>query len=541
MSIYKACDIRGVVGKELDAPIARAIGKAVGTRLAVLELGEPAQRAASRATCPVACPAASPGLPESLRLSRLSQPPGRPGSSSEAAAGTPAGRARRKVVVGGDVRTSTAELKASLIEGLIETGCQVFDIGLLPTPAFYYAKKLLSADAGVMVTASHNPPEFNGFKLSLGDWPVTEEDIREIERIAREGGLIDGKSIDDGNSIDGIGEPGSVERVDVLDSYIAFIKDLVGRLSSPRGLKVVVDAGNGTCSDIAPGLFRDLGHQVVELYCEVDGRFPNRHPNPAIKEHLRDLAAKVVAEGADLGVAFDGDGDRVAFVTERGEVVETDKMIALFARYCLSRYRARGATGLGKVVYDIKCASMVPREIIKAGGQPIMERSGHAFIKTSLLRERAVMAGEISGHFFFEELGGDDGIYAGLLMAKVLAEGSLGNVKLGNLIDQFPPYFITPDLRIPYEGKSPGEKEAILERIKEGNAGFEVSTLDGVRVQYPDGWGLVRISVTEPVLTLRFEGDTPEKLVEVVDRFLAPVPEIKPLVRREVERRLGRV
>lgn len=523
MSIYKACDIRGIVGRELDASVARAIGRAVGIKLA-----------------------------------------------------GPVGPMGKRVVVGGDVRLSTAELKASLVEGLVETGCHVLDIGILPTPAFYYAKKLLGAAAGVMVTASHNPPEFNGFKLSFGDWPVTEEDIREIERIVREDSFKPGGVGCTAERVVGR----AVERVEVLDSYIAFIKDLVGRLSTPRGLKVVVDAGNGTCSNIAPGLFRDLGHQVVELYCEVDGRFPNRHPNPAIKEHLRDLSAKVVAEGADLGVAFDGDGDRVAFVTERGEVVETDKMIALFARYCLSRHKAKGASrldssldsrlgfrvdfgpdsgsgfgpgseldsdrdsrldyGPGKVVYDIKCASMVPREIIKAGGHPIMERSGHAFIKTSLLRERAVMAGEISGHFFFEELGGDDGIYAGLLMAKILAEGSLGSVKLGILIDQFPPYFITPDLRIPYEGKSPGEKEAILERIKEGNAGFEVSTLDGVRVQYPDGWGLVRISVTEPVLTFRFEGDTPERLVEVVDRFLAPVSEIKPLVRREVERRLGR-
>ncbi len=435
MSIFKACDIRGRYGVDITAETAGRLGLAVGTELA--------------------------------------------------------GQA---VLVGGDLRPSTETLKPALIKGLMTAGCRVTDVGILPTPAFYFAKDYLQAEGGVMVTGSHNPPDDNGFKISLGPWPLTEEEIASL-----------GQRMSNGDFAQGVG---SYERDEIIDHYKSAIKR---KFSTSGGQKVVVDAGNGCYAHIAPQVLQELGYQVVKLYCEPDGRFPNRSPNPAVAAHLQTLAATVIQSGADLGIAFDGDGDRVVFVDEKGRVVENDRSIVLLARHFLRREP-------GEVIYDIKCSSVVAEEVSRAGGCPVMEKSGHAFIKTALLRRKAVLGGEISGHFFFGEIGYDDGLYAALLMLDIVAGAGRG---LAALVDTVPRYPITPDIRLPCSSE---ERRSIVQELKQvfaGESDCQVSTLDGVRIAWPDGWALVRPSVTEPLITLRFEAHTKQRLAQIQETVFA--------------------
>jgi phosphomannomutase/phosphoglucomutase len=397
--------------------------------------------------------------------------------------------AGRDVIVGGDVRPSTAALRRSLVEGLMTTGCHVVDIGTVPTPAFYYARDYLGIERGVMVTGSHNPPGDNGFKISLGGWPITEDEIAGLARRIELGQFAQGA--------------GTCEQREVIGSYERSVGDPF--IPGDR-LRVVVDAGNGCYSEIAPRVLQAVGYEIVPLFCAPDGRFPNRSPNPAIAENLRTLRRAVTASGADAGVAYDGDGDRVVFVDERGRIVSSDQSIVLFARHLLQG-------GPGEVVYDIKCSSVVADEVRGAGGVPVMEKSGHAFIKTTLLERQAVLGGEISGHFFFGQLGRDDGLYATLLMLQLTSQSGTG---LAALADGVPQYPITPDIRLPC---SPDESTRIMHDLLDafdGRARVEVSRLDGVRIAWPDGWGLARPSVTEPLITLRFEGRTEERLAEIV-------------------------
>lgn len=397
-------------------------------------------------------------------------------------------------MVGGDLRPSTAPLKEALIEGLMSAGCRVIDLGVAPTPAFYFARDFVAADGGVMVTGSHNPPGDNGFKLSLGPWPITEDELTGLERRVVERDFALGT--------------GTIERRDVAEAYGDFIG---AEFDAVDDQKVVVDAGNGCYARIAPRVLREVGCEVVELFCQPDGRFPCRPPNPAVSSHLQALCETVVRSEADLGAAYDGDGDRVVFVDERGRIVQSDCTIVLFARHLLAR-RA------GEVVYDVKCSSAVPEAIRQAGGIPVMERSGHAFIKTTLLRRDAVLGGEISGHFFFEELGRDDGLYATLLMLRILSERGRG---LAGLADTVPRYPITPDIRLPCQ---PSDTEAIVQKLTQafaGQADCDVSTLDGVRIDWSDGWALIRPSVTEPMVTLRFEAHNERRLASIQDEVLA--------------------
>jgi phosphomannomutase/phosphoglucomutase len=439
MSVFKPCDIRGRVGTELTEDVAETIAKAFGTALAR--------------------------------------------------------RGMETVLVGGDLRPSTSSLKEAAIRGLISTGRYVLHLGTIPTPAFYFAKEVLDADAGLMVTGSHNPPSDNGLKIAMGSLPITEEELSEIRDIAYSGEFTVGK--------------GRIKDVDCLKGYKEF---MVRRFGPPRrrGMKIVVDAGNGSYWDIAPDVFGCLGYEVVGLFCEPDGRFPNRGPNPASPENLVHLQRKVIEEGADMGVAFDGDGDRVAFVDDRGRIVENDKAIAIFIR------RLLGKAGPGaKVVYDIKCSSIVPEEVLRLGGKPIMERSGHAFIKRRMITEGAIMAGEISGHFFFGDIGRDDGLFSSLLMADILSESGR---KLSELADEIKLYPITPDIRIP---SSPEETRRMMEEVKKRFSDRDISTIDGIRVQFEDGWALIRPSVTEPLITMRFEARTEERLEEIKRMFLS--------------------
>lgn len=408
------------------------------------------------------------------------------------------------VVVGGDVRLSTPALKAALIEGLAETGCRVLDLGIVPTPVLYFAKARLGAAGSVMVTASHNPAPDNGFKLMLGEYPPSEEALGAIER---ELALADFAR-----------RPGSVSSVDILPQYESF---LLERFAPGGQLRLVLDCGNGCYSTVAPAILARLGYQVEPLFCEPDGRFPNRSPNPALARNLQHLCRRVVATGADLGIAFDGDGDRVAFVDEQGQPTETDRVAVLFVRWLLGGQTfdvSRLMSPVPEVIYDIKCSSVLREAVEAAGGRAVMERSGHAFIKTALLQRQALFGAEISGHLFFRELGGDDALYASCLLLQILQSEGRG---LGALLAEVPRYPITPDIRLPCP---PQKVAAILAELQQAFAGHPVSLLDGVRVDFGDGWALARSSVTEPLITLRFEAHTPERLEEIQQLVRRNVP-----------------
>jgi len=448
MKIFHACDIRGIAGTQLTNDIAHKIGLAVGVKLT-----------------------------------------------------------GQKVVVGGDIRLSTPILKEIMISALVESGCEVIDIGTVATPVFYYALKVTGGTGGVMVTASHNPGPYNGFKLVLGPSPITEADILEIKQMVEDGARVSGR--------------GTVRELPIIDDYITY----TAKLAQHNTLRVVVDAGNGATSEIAPALFRQLGYDVVELYCQPDGNFPNRSPNPALAENLQSLGEKVRQCGASLGVAFDGDGDRVAFVDENGRPVDNDDIIVVVAQYYLEQ-------GPGTIIYDAKCSMVAPEQIIKAGGRPVMARAGHTFSKAAFIQEQALFAGEISGHFFFRELGYDDGMFAGLKVCEFVASHG----SLAELVDEIPNYILTPDIRVAYTGT---DKDAILDVVAAKLARYRPNRIDGVRIEFKDGWGMIRASVTEPLFTLRFEAKSKDRLQEIIEILLSALPEnIKRLVMKELPTRL---
>ncbi|MDU2063226.1 MAG: phosphomannomutase/phosphoglucomutase [Sporomusaceae bacterium] len=434
-NIFHACDIRGIAGTDLTLDKARQIGLAVGTKL----MG-------------------------------------------------------KKVVVGGDVRLSTPELQSTMVAALAESGCDVFNIGTVASPAFYYALQELEADGGVMVTASHNPAPYNGFKLVLGPGPVTEEEVAEIRAIVENGEFSSGF--------------GCQREYPLLADYI----DHTVRKAAPaqEPLRVVVDAGNGAAALTAPRVLQSLGYEVIPLFCEPDGNFPNRAPNPALSENLTALAAKVVETGAALGIAFDGDGDRLGVVDETGRVISNDKIMVLLARYYL-------AAKQGRIIYDAKCSMVVPEEIKKAGGEPIMGRAGHTFIKQAFLEQQALFGGELSGHFFFQELGYDDGLFAGLKVCELIA----ANGKLSLQADSVPDYLLTPDIRVTYHGS---DKAEVIDEIAEKLQAYQPNRIDGVRIEFNDGWAMIRSSVTEPLFTLRFEAKTQSRLREIAQILLAALP-----------------
>jgi phosphomannomutase/phosphoglucomutase len=376
----------------------------------------------------------------------------------------------------------------------------------VPTPAWYFALQHLRAGSGVMVTASHNPARYNGFKLQLGEWPVSEEQIAEVRRLVERGEFATGK--------------GSLQRQDILPAYTA---DRRGILPRADGLTVVADFGGGAACLTAPELMAGQGANLVPLHDQVDPTLSVRNPNPAVPEHLTDLRQAVREHGADLGVAFDGDGDRVAFVDQRGEPLEADVASVLFVRHLLGARNSDYVT-VEQVVHDIKCSAIVPDAVRAGGAEPIMERSGYSFMRRRMMETRALLGCEASGHFFFRALdGGDDGVYAALLLCDVLRRAGK---PLSKLVAAVPRYVTTPDLRIPYDLARAPE---LLERVRSGASG-EVSELDGVRAQYAEGWALLRASITEPVVTLRFEAKSREALQEIVADFLAAAPELREAV-----------
>ena len=390
------------------------------------------------------------------------------------------------LVVGRDGRLSSESFADALIEGLLSTGCHVTDIGLCPTPVYYYAIFHLDKDGGMMVTGSHNPPEFNGFKVSVGKSTIFGEEIQSLGKLIERGKFSSGK--------------GNLGKEEIIRPYQDYIKRNI-KLEKP--LRVVIDAGNGTAGGVAGLLLRDLGCELEELYCEVDGRFPNHFPDPTIPGNLKDLIDRVMKTGADVGIGYDGDADRIGVVDDQGKIIWGDQLMILFSRDIL-RVR-KGAT----FVAEVKCSQNLFNDIERQGGKAIMWRTGHSLIKEKMKEEKAALGGEMSGHIFFADryFGYDDAIYASCRLIELLSKT---DKKLSQLLNDVPKTFITPEIRV----DCPDDiKFKVVQHVKEAlKKSYPVIDVDGARVKFEDGWGLVRASNTQPVLVLRFEALTEDRL-----------------------------
>lgn len=401
-----------------------------------------------------------------------------------------------RVVVGGDFRTSTPELMAELKGGLVECGALVYDLGQVSTPCYYFARRRLGIETGVMVTASHSPSVYNGFKPVLRDLPITPEELEELKRIVVQGSFPCGQ--------------GRVEKIEVKSEYVEWLTTRFASLCG-KAPKVIFDCGNGATGWVIYEVLEALGLEAEVLFGEPDGRFPNRSPDIAGPEDLAKLEQEVERRGADLGVGFDGDGDRVGFVDERGRRVPSYLLIAWLSREILKK------NPTGKVVYDLKLSKVVPETIAHSGGEAIVQKSGHTFIKRTMLETGAILGGEYTGHLFYRELeGGDDGLFSGLFVASLIAEKE---VPFSGLISDLPEYYSTPDLRIKYAGE---KEEPILVALAHAKRqGARLVLVDGVKAEYEEGWALMRASVTEPAFTFRFEGNTKPDMLNVAQRFLS--------------------
>jgi len=392
------------------------------------------------------------------------------------------------VVVGRDVRLSSDRIRDDLVGALSSTGLEVVDIGVVPTPTLYYALYTRDVGGGIMITGSHNPAAYNGFKTSIGRASIYGDKIREVRALIEAGDFERGAG-------------GVIERR-ILPEYLG---QLTEGVSPSRGLTVVVDAGNGVAGPHAPKVLETLGCTVHELYCEPDGRFPNHHPDPTVDENLADLVAKVKETGADLGIAFDGDSDRIGAVDEKGTIIRGDRLLALYARDVLK-------DGPTSVIFEVKCSKGLIEDIEAHGGTPVMWRTGHSLIKQKMKETGALLAGEMSGHMFFKHryFGYDDAIYAAARLVEIVANEG---VPLSEIMATIPSYPSTPEIRVqcPEEHKF----EVVREMTEHFRKDHAVIDVDGARIDFGDGWGLVRASNTTPLLILRFEADTTERLQEI--------------------------
>lgn len=394
------------------------------------------------------------------------------------------------IVVSRDNRLHGEMLRDALVQGLTEAGVDVVDLGVVPTPVNYWALHHLPVGGGIQITGSHNPPEYNGFKMSAGTDSIHGEHIQELYGYIRDGAIRPGD------------RKGTVRTEQVLDRYVADVLARTGKLA--RKLKVVIDCGNGAGALVAQQMFDGLGVDATYIFCESDGTFPNHHPDPTVVENLQDIIAKVREVGADLGIAFDGDADRIGVVDGRGEIIWGDHVLILYARDVLAR------TGKGQpIIFDVKCSQALPHEIEKAGGKAIMWKTGHSLIKDKMRETKAPLAGEMSGHMFFTEgfYGHDDAMYGGARLLRIIAESGKA---LHELLADVPKFVSTPELRV----DCPDERK--FDIVAAAGIHFkkthEVIDVDGARVLFGDGWGLVRASNTQPILVLRFEARTPERL-----------------------------
>jgi len=398
-------------------------------------------------------------------------------------------RGHSKLAVGRDCRTTSPGYAQIIIKGLRATGCDVVDIGVCPTPVFYFSIQHLKKQGGVMVTASHNPPEYNGFKLCIDLDSIHGQEIQEIRKIIAKKDFIEGN--------------GLLSAADVVSPYKSFVAE---NISIPKPLKVGVDAGNGTAGVIAVPIMKKLNCEVHDLYCEMDGAFPNHEADPTVAGNMKDLIARVKDKGLDVGIGYDGDGDRIGVVDEKGNLVYGDKLIIIFAREILSR--KPGAT----FISEVKCSQVMYDDIRKHGGRAIMWKTGHSLIKQKMKAEKAELAGEMSGHMFFADryFGYDDAIYASCRLLEILSHTGK---KVSELLADVPQTFSTPEIRV----ECPDDKKfsvvkAVTEHFRKL---YNIIDIDGVRVLFDDGWGLVRASNTQPVLVLRFEALSEKRLQEI--------------------------
>ena len=451
--IFREYDIRGIVGKDLTPESVTSIGKAIGTCI-------------------------------------------RRGNG-------------KNMVLGRDVRSSSIEFCNILSKALNSTGCNVIDIGMVPTPVLYFALHHFNADGGVMITGSHNPPEFNGFKISQGFHSLYGDKVQELKR------LIEVNDFEVGT--------GTTQQQPVLAEYMEKICSI---LEIPRKIKVVVDGGNGCFGIVGPDLLKKLGQTPIELFSEPDGTFPNHHPDPTVSEHLTDLIEKVRLENAELGIGFDGDADRIGVVDEKGNILWGDQLLTIFARDILSRNP--GAT----IVGEVKCSQNLYQDIKKHGGVPIMAAAGHSLIKNKMRETGALLAGEMSGHICFADnyYGFDDAIFAACRVLQIVSQS---NTKVSEMLADLPETAYTPEIRIncPDDQKFKIVRE-LTEIFREK---YEVIDIDGVRVNFDDGWALIRASNTQPVLVLRLEAVTKERLKELVAVIKKQTDKYKPVIQFDYE------
>ncbi len=400
------------------------------------------------------------------------------------------------MAVARDGRLSGDDLRAALISGITETGCAVQDVGMVPTPVLYFAAKQLASLSGVMLTGSHNPANYNGLKMVIGDQTLAGEEIQKLRGRIEKNQLTRGKT------------PGLVVQKNVSGDYI---KRITQHISLAKPMAVVVDAGNGVAGPLIQELLTALGCQVIPLYCEIDGNFPNHHPDPSKPENLAALITEVKAQRADIGIALDGDGDRLGVVTSAGTIIYPDRLLMLFAKDVLSR--SPGA----EIIFDVKCTRHLPDLISQLGGRPVMSKTGHSFIKNKLLSTKAPLAGEMSGHIFFNDrwLGFDDALYSAARLLELLSNDLRSSEAI---FAELPQSISTPEINIAVDDD---RKFTLVEQFVQTatTGGGAITTIDGIRVDYPDGWGLVRASNTTPVLVARFEANTEERLKAIQQIF----------------------
>jgi phosphomannomutase/phosphoglucomutase len=437
-SIFREYDIRGVAGNDLSAELATNLGKAYAH----------------------------------LARERL-------------------GKQDLTVSVGRDVRLTGEEYSAALIKGLRSAGINVIELGQVTTPMTYFSIHQMKLDGAIMVTGSHNPPEYNGFKICMGKNTLHGSEIQELRVIMEKGAYVAAK------------KEGSLEKHDIFPDYIAFVDNDV---KLKKKLKIVVDAGNGAASGFGPEVFRKLGCEVIELFCTPDGRFPNHPADPTVESNLQDVIASVKKNGADAGIAFDGDADRIGVVDEKGGILWGDELMIIFSRAVLKA--KPGAT----IISEVKSSHRLYNDIEQHGGKGIMWKTGHSLIKSKMKETNAALAGEMSGHMFFADrfFGFDDAIYAGARFLEILADSG---GKTSELLKGVPPSFNTPEIRVDCDDD---KKFALIDTIRDSlSKKYKTNVIDGVRVEFGDAWGLVRASNTQPVVVMRFEAQTKERLKEV--------------------------
>ncbi len=436
--IFRAYDIRGIVKDELSEELVKNLGKAIGTIL--------------------------------LR------------------------KGRNKICVCRDGRLSGPDLSKTLIGGIISSGCDVLNIGMAPTPLLYFATFTSGIKDGVMITGSHNPKNYNGFKIVFDQKALTSNSIQEIKS------LIMSEDFEEGL--------GKVDSLSIFDKYL---KELKEKISIPKPLKVVLDCGNGVGGTIAPDSFKALGINLKEIFCEVDGNFPNHHPDPGNPKNMVDLSEAVIRESADLGIALDGDGDRLGVVDNLGKIIYPDQYMSLVSEDILKKNIN------SKIVFDVKCSNQLAKTIKKSGGIPIMSKTGHSYIKSEILNSNAILGGEMSGHIFFNDnwYGFDDGIFSALRLLEIISKLDTTS---SEAFKKFPQFFNTPELAIKTTDK---DKFNIIEKLKNNYDffGYERILIDGLRLENKNAWGIARASNTTPTIVLRFEGDTKESLKKIIETF----------------------